>query len=155
MHRFAVTLPDGRALPVQIISPPDYARETTWPVILTMHGGPNRRRSDAGAGAVHMADLYKKTATDAGWLVVAPAMIHVSVRGPRTNTRLAYEIMTATQMEALMNANGIFFDGNGLDVLCDWLLRDLTSAPQSYRLKVWRNGTSVEQPLDPALTPLR
>ncbi len=50
--------------------------------------------------------------------------------------------------------NEMFFNGNGLDVLYDWLLRDLTSAPQSYPLKVWRDGTIVDQHLDLALTPL-
>jgi predicted esterase len=101
-HRFVVAMPDGRELPTQVITPPDYTPERAWPLILAMHGGPNRNQGDAGAGAIHMAELWRQTAADAGWLLVTPAMTHVITRGPRTETRLPYEIMTATQMEALL-----------------------------------------------------
>ena len=50
-----------------------------------------------------MADLWRQTAADAGWLLVTPAMTHVITRGPRTETRLPYEIMTAKQIEALLD----------------------------------------------------
>ena len=103
-HRFVVGLPDGRELPAQVLRPPGYSPERAWPVILAMHGGPNRRVSDAGGGAMRMASIWKQPAADAGWLVVTPAMAHVVARGPRTTKRLPYEIMTAAQMEALMNA---------------------------------------------------
>ncbi len=101
-HRFVVVLPDGRELPTQAIRPPDYRPDRAWPVILAMHGGPNRHPADAGAGAFHMADIWKQAAADAGWLIVIPAMVHVLSRGTRTEKRLPYEIMTAPQMEALM-----------------------------------------------------
>ena len=103
-HRFVVGLPDGRELPAQVLRPPGYSPERAWPVILAMHGGPNRRVSDAGGGAMRMASIWKQPAADGGWLVVTPAMAHVVARGPRTTKRLPYEIMTAAQMEALMNA---------------------------------------------------
>ena len=103
-HRFAVDLPDGRELPTQVVPPPDYTPERAWPVILAMHGGPNQRPADAGGGAMRMADIWAEPAADAGWLIVTPAMVHVIARGRRTETRLPYEIMTAPQMEALMNA---------------------------------------------------
>ena len=101
-HRFVVSLPDGRELPTQVLSPPGYTAERAWPVILATHGGPNRNPSDAVGGALHMAELWTKTAADAGWLLVTPAMIHVVARGQRTESRLPYEIMTVEQMEALL-----------------------------------------------------
>ena len=101
-YRFVVTLPDGRELPTQVILPPGYTPERAWPAILAMHGGPYHHPSDAGRGAIHMADVWKRPAADLGWLIVTPAMVHVLAHESRPENPLPYEIMTASQMTSLM-----------------------------------------------------
>ena len=100
----AVTLPEGRELPVLIQLPPGYHPARLWPLLLAMHGGPGRSPEDGKRGASNMRNAWVKVAGEAGWVVVSPAMSHVYVHGQPTPDRLAYEILKTTQMEAVLDS---------------------------------------------------
>ena len=99
-----VLLPDGRDLPVLIEVPAGYRTERLWPMLLTMHGGPGRSPDDGKRGASRMHFAWSEAAAEAGWVIVSPAMSHVFVHGRPSPERLAYEILTTAQMEAILDA---------------------------------------------------
>ncbi len=103
-ERLEVALPDGRVVPVFAATPPGYTHDRAWPVILAMHGGPTGSGEGAVSGAVGMVNVWRDAAAAAGWIVVSPAMVHVRARGPRTEDRLPYEILTPAQAEAILDA---------------------------------------------------
>lgn len=97
-----VELPDGRSLPIFVHLPPDFDRSRRWPLVFAMHGGPTRGATSALRGALGMIDVWREPAAESGWLVAAPAMTHVVARGARTAESLPYEILTSTQIDAIL-----------------------------------------------------
>lgn len=101
---FPVAFPDGREIPVFVRLPPGYRDTVPHPVIFAMHGGPTGSAEGAIRGAAGMVEVWRAAASDAGWIVVAPAMTHVRARGPRTETRLPYEVLRTEQAVAVLDA---------------------------------------------------
>ena len=103
-YPITVMLPGGRELPVLIQLPPTYHTDRLWPMLLAMHGGPGRSPDDGKRGASNMRNAWLRATAEAGWVLVSPAMSHVYVHGRSTAERLAYEVLTTAQMEAVLDA---------------------------------------------------
>lgn len=101
-YPITVTLPQGKELSVLIQLPPGYATDRSWPLLFAMHGGPGRSPEDGKRGADNMRNAWQQAAGEAGWIVASPAMSHVFVHGRPSPERLAYEILTVDQMEAIL-----------------------------------------------------
>ncbi len=100
---FEVTLPDGRRIPVLVQLPPVYSEANRWPLMLAMHGGPPGSEEGALRSAAGMLEVWREAAARAGWIVVSPAMTHVRSMGPRTETRLPYEVLRPEQAAAILS----------------------------------------------------
>ncbi|TDI38818.1 MAG: hypothetical protein E2P02_19925 [Acidobacteria bacterium] len=96
-------LPDGRAIPVLVQTPPQFEPTKRWPLLLAMHGGPMPDARSALSGALRMLSVWDVPAASAGVIVVSPAMTHVVARAPRTEHTLPYEILRPEQMEAILH----------------------------------------------------
>lgn len=103
-QEIAVTLPDGRTLPVLIQLPPGYSTTAAWPLMFAMHGGPPQQTDQARRGAERMIRVWKDAAATAGWIVAAPAMTIVAAVAPRTDDRLPYEVLRPAQAGVLLAA---------------------------------------------------
>lgn len=103
-EELAVTLPDGRSVPVLIQRPPAYSPGTAWPLMYAMHGGPPQQGDQARRGAERMIGVWKAAAARAGWMIAAPAMTTVAAVAPRTEARLPYEVLRPEQAAAILAA---------------------------------------------------
>ncbi len=99
-----VELPDGRSMPVIVELPSRYTDETTWPLLLVMHGGPPRDVEGARRGAEQMVSIWSEAAEAAGWIVAAPVMTTVVAAAARTDDRLPYDILRPAQATAILDA---------------------------------------------------
>ena len=88
-----IALPDGRQLLVIVELPSRYHDESSWPLLVAMHGGPPRDAEQARQGAERMLGVWSQAADAAGWIVAAPVMTDVVAAAPGTEDRLPYEML--------------------------------------------------------------
>ncbi len=88
-----ITLSDGRQLLVIVELPSRYHDETSWPLLIAMHGGPPGNADQARQGAERILQAWSQAADAAGWIVAAPVMTSVVAVAPRTEDRLPYEVL--------------------------------------------------------------
>lgn len=102
--RFSVAAPGGRSIPVLVRLPSRYSPDREWPLMFAMHGGPPGSAEGARQGAERMIRVWAEAAEDAGWIVVAPAMVSVVARDGRSQDRLPYEIFHPEEARAVIDA---------------------------------------------------
>lgn len=101
---FSIDTPRGRTVPVFVRLPGQYRSDIAWPVMFAMHGGPPGSEEGARRSAARMVSVWAGAADQAGWIVIAPAMVSTVARDGRTRDRLPYEIFHAEEAHAVISA---------------------------------------------------
>lgn len=104
LQELLVSAPDHRQVPALVRLPSAYTPGRRWPLLLALHGGPPGSVEGARRGALDMVRVWAAAAEEAGWIVVAPAMVDVVSRDGRTADRLPYEIFHAEEARAVVDA---------------------------------------------------